>query len=652
LQVDGGGGRIYTPCQVEDEERTCVLRTMDGALVASWPISGSLALDASRGLLYVDGGKAALAVVDAQGGNVLRSIPLPPTDQPWPRMYPAPQADPAMGQVLAFRENVVYVIDPERGEVTHQISFDVPIADGCRQLEGPLEISWSAYDSARRLLYLDFVTYSCIPWIGHTIVSYDMGSDAEITRSGVTSRGPGDVVSWGGRLYGLGWYRMGVGYRWAWKDGRPWLSSSYWTYPEGGLAVDARRGLLYQGSAQRLHVFDFREMALAFVTALPTRGQVVGYDEQTDTLFLLHEGRLNLWPADRVQRPAAQALRPSTIPTTTLRSLLFSPTWTDDHTLLATWDEATPLPPCWVFGVQGGPFLLSPDGGHSWLKPVGGLLDDCSSVQVVAASPEYARDKTLLANIVGLGLYRSTDGGRLWEPSGAGLGSLDVRGILFSPVYARDQTVYLIAGELDSLYRSSDGGHSWLHLADRCGSLAISPEFEEDRTLLGAWYSYENNQKQVQVRISRDGGERWDILGSAPVGDFTLLGMAPLFAEWGVAFGYGAGALYRSSDGGSAWQAVLTEPGLLPAQIAYAPDMEASRPLFLIAREASATQPAGQGGRLYRSGDGGQTWRAIDLASGAQPRALALSPSFARDSMLFVGTADAQVLVLNDGELR
>jgi photosystem II stability/assembly factor-like uncharacterized protein len=652
LQIDGGRERIYTPCQVDGRNRTCVLGTMDGALLATWEISGSLALDSSRGWLYVDGGSAGLAVVDANSGQALRSITLPPSSQSSQSFYPAPQADPAAGQVLAFRENVVYVIDAEQGEVTRQISFDVPIGDRCRQMDGPLGISWSAYDSTRRLLYLDFVTYWCTPWIGHSVVSYDMSAGVEVARSGVTSRGPGDVVAWQGYLYGVGWYRMGVGYRWAWRDGQPWLSSSYWTYPEGGLAVDPGRGLLYQGAAQRLHVFDLQNTALMFVTALSAGGHVAGYDQRTDNLYLLDEGRVTLWPAARVQRPTAQALQASTIPTTTLRSLLFSPTWTEDHTLFGTWDETTLLPPCWVFGVQGGPLLMSLDGGDSWRKPVGGLMPDCSGVQIVAASPDYARDKTLLASIVGLGLHRSTDGGRLWEPSGVGLGSLAARHIIISPAYAQDRMAYLIAGEQDTLYRSTDGGRTWQSLGERCGSVAISPEFEEDRTLLGTWYSYSNNQKQMEVRVSRDSGASWESVGTGPVSEFSLLSLAPLFAQWRVAFGYGDGALYRSSDGGSTWQVVLSQPGLVPVQMTYAPDMETDRPAFLVALEASSSEPTGQGGRLYTSADGGQTWKAIDLENDVQPRALAISPSFAQDSTLFVGTADARVIILQGSELR
>jgi len=648
LQIDGAGGRIYTPCQIGGRERTCVLGTKDGALLATWEISGSLALDAGRGWLYVDRAEAGLAVVEASRGEVLRRIALPYRERPVRPIYPSPQADPAAGQALAFRENVVYVIDAERGEITRQIPFDVPVGDRCRQMDGPLGISWSAYDSARRLLYLDFVTYSCIPWIGHSIVSYDMNKGAEIWRGGVTSRGAEDVAPWDGYLYGIGWFRMGVGYRWMWKDGQSLGASSHWTYPVAGLAVDAQRGLLYQGSAERLHVFELPDMRLAFVTALSSTGYVAGYDERTDNLYLLDEGRIRVVPAARIQRPSGQALEASAMPTTTLRSLILSPTWAEDHTLFGLWEEATLLTPCWVFGVHGGPLLLSRDGGNSWLKPVGGLLDGCSSVQSLGVSPDYGRDGTLLANIVGLGLHRSTDGGRLWAPSSEGLGNLDVREILFSPTYAKDETVFLVASDLGFLYRSADGGRTWQYLGEHCESVALSPEFGEDRTLLGTWFSYPNNQKQVELRVSRDGGEQWESLGGGPAREFKLVGLAPLFAKWRVVFGYGDGTLYRSSDGGASWQGVLSAPGLEPMQMAFAPEMETNRPVFLVAREASATQPGGQGGRIYRSGDGGQTWAAVELAEGAVPLSVVVSPNYAQDGTLFVGTADARVVVFQD----
>ena len=65
---------------------------------------------------------------------------------------------------------------------------------------------------------------------------------------------------------------------------------------------------------------------------------------------------------------------------------------------------------------------------------------------------------------------------------------------------------------------------------------------------------------------------------------------------------------------------------------------------------ATAPDPAaGQGaerGALYRSPDGGLTWAGVPLPDGSTPTALSLSPRFAQDGLLLVGTAGGAILRL------
>jgi hypothetical protein len=189
--VDSQAGRLYASGRVGQVRKTLVMAASDGRLLATYGITGSLALDSVHGWLYVDRGDQGLAVLDAGTGALRASIPL--TDsQVVAGVYrlpgPAPQADPASGQVLAFRDNLVYVADAEQGVVTRVIPFDVPKGNDCRMAGGPLPIKWATYDSARRILYLDFETYVCTPWISDTLLSYDMASGAEIARRAVPAQ--------------------------------------------------------------------------------------------------------------------------------------------------------------------------------------------------------------------------------------------------------------------------------------------------------------------------------------------------------------------------------------------------------------------------------------------------------------------------------
>ena len=166
LLVDSQAGRLYASGRVGEVPKTLVMAATDGRLLATYDVTGTLGLDSVHGWLYVDRDDEGLAVLDAQTGALQASIPLPDrgvVDKAYARPGPAPQADPATGQVLAFRDNVVYVADPEKGLVTRTIPFDFPKAEDCRTLSGPLPIEWATYDSARRFLYLDFETYVCTP---------------------------------------------------------------------------------------------------------------------------------------------------------------------------------------------------------------------------------------------------------------------------------------------------------------------------------------------------------------------------------------------------------------------------------------------------------------------------------------------------------
>ena len=179
LIVDSEGGRLYATGEVDGARQIVALAAGDGRLLTAYGILGGFAVDPARGRLYVNENDCGLHVLDILTGEHMTLIPLPKSQQ----MYmnsPVPQADPTTGQVLAFRDNLVYVIDPDRGTIVTTIPFDIPKAEDCRTMEDPLPIQDAVYDEVRRLLYLEFTTHSCIPWIFKTVISFDMNTGVQV----------------------------------------------------------------------------------------------------------------------------------------------------------------------------------------------------------------------------------------------------------------------------------------------------------------------------------------------------------------------------------------------------------------------------------------------------------------------------------------
>ncbi|RIK38673.1 MAG: hypothetical protein DCC55_20360 [Chloroflexi bacterium] len=125
----------------------------------------------------------------------------------------------------------------------------------------------------------------------------------------------------------------------------------------------------------------------------------------------------------------------------------------------------------------------------------------------------------------------------------------------------------------------------------------------------------------------------WQRIGAWAGGTVTAVALSPNFATNRIALAATAAGLFRSIDGGITWQPSNT--GLADRSIvavAFAPQ---NRP------GTHSVYAASEGGRLYTSADGGEEWDECAAWAGlGQATVLALSPNFAADQTLFVGTAE------------
>ena len=115
----------------------------------------------------------------------------------------------------------------------------------------------------------------------------------------------------------------------------------------------------------------------------------------------------------------------------------------------------------WAAGTSDGSYgtiIHTKDGGNTWTRqgdslqlPNAGFNDVCildtSNILVVGDS---------IPNSQGHNVYRSSDGGKTWSMSGAGLSNVEYDGI-----YAYDYNNIWIVGDQGNIYYSDDGGFSW-----------------------------------------------------------------------------------------------------------------------------------------------------------------------------------------------
>jgi photosystem II stability/assembly factor-like uncharacterized protein len=265
-----------------------------------------------------------------------------------------------------------------------------------------------------------------------------------------------------------------------------------------------------------------------------------------------------------------------------------------------------------------GSLQLSTDGGQNW-QATSGLLD---RVQNVVVSPDYVNDQIAFAATGTLGqhgyadggVYRSTDGGRSWTEV---LANRICHALALSPAFATDHTLWVAPSTYSEnlgLQVSSDGGDSWAPLAPGIHAqvLAPSPEYALDRTLFAGTLD-------SGLQRSGDGGSIWDQVLDRPI---TALAISPAYAASRTLYAGvkpaadAPGEIWRSTDGGETWARSDTGiPGTADGEAAtlsalhFAPDGSVLAGLYYGSEE--------EGGAVYRSTDGGDTWQA--LGSGLEP---------------------------------
>ena len=295
-----------------------------------------------------------------------------------------------------------------------------------------------------------------------------------------------------------------------------------------------------------------------------------------------------------------------------------------------------------------------------------------AGLTALAPSPAFGRDRTLFGVAQGR-IYRSRDGGETWErlrgglPEGLGGGDLSAV-LALSPGFGEDGTLFAAFREGDwlglGIYRSTDGGDTWHPAwaglrALRVERLEVSPRFPEDGRV-AAYARYQRLGDSFEggevLYLSTDGGRSWTEVGrhlEGGAGVAELPALATLLPQrvprYLFRVGLGAQTVERSTDGGATWTPVLAVPEALGwvQGLATSPDMDADPAVFAFTSR-----------RVLGSSDGGETWRVAaevllaERMGEAWSSVAAYVPAGRGGPLLLVALGDGSLLRLDPWSLR
>jgi photosystem II stability/assembly factor-like uncharacterized protein len=324
----------------------------------------------------------------------------------------------------------------------------------------------------------------------------------------------------------------------------------------------------------------------------------------------------------------------------------------------------------------------STDAGRSWVRLVKGL-DNRNFLNSLAISRQ--EDYVLYASSLGDGVYKSEDKGESWSKVNNGLGSLRIGKVFVSPHSAQVVFACALAG---GLYKTSDAGNSWHQVIGdgiKVSAMGFSPDGKRVAT------GIENGD----LHVSGDFGETYGLMSSfRDSGGITSISL-PLDSYTGQSFFVGTEkeGIFLAGDVGKPFKKINRGLADMAVQdIAFLPGIQ--RPLGLMAstrndgvflsqdcgnswermsagltRDAQAEHPeqikekglikprphfsylrvsdnfskdktlflAGFDG-LFKSVNGGVSWRKIETYPASLIAGLAVSPDYKKDSAVAVAT--------------
>jgi photosystem II stability/assembly factor-like uncharacterized protein len=244
-------------------------------------------------------------------------------------------------------------------------------------------------------------------------------------------------------------------------------------------------------------------------------------------------------------------------------------------------------PNVYYFGATGGGVWKTTDGGINWF-PVSDQYFKTGSVGAIEVSPSDPNivyvgmgESPVRGNVShGDGVYKSTDAGKTWKH----IGLSDTRQIGRVRVHPKNSDIVYVAAmghlwgpnEQRGVFRSKDGGKIWekvLFRSREAGAFDLILDPSNPNTIYATiWqvrrtpWTLISGGEGSSIYKSTDGGDTWTEISrnkGLPAGVLGKIGIAvsPVDANrvWAMVEAKDGG-LYRSDDAGETWQRVSNDP--------------------------------------------------------------------------------------------
>ncbi len=251
-------------------------------------------------------------------------------------------------------------------------------------------------------------------------------------------------------------------------------------------------------------------------------------------------------------------------------------------------------------------------------------------VTTVTGIPE--RPFTFFMGATGGGVWKTTDAGTTWENISDGyFGTTGIGDIVVAP--SDPNVIYVGTGESpvrgvktshgDGVYKSTDGGQSWSHIGleatRHVGAMWVHPD-DPDVIYVGAQGNPWGPNEERGMYRSTDGGATWEkilyVNDDSGIVDLSVSAANPRVMmatswdfrrrPWVVKSGGPGSKLWKTTDGGDTWREITAGlPDLMgKVGVSISP---ADPDVVYLAVEAVP----GEGG-VYRSDDGGESFRHVN----------------------------------------